>query len=64
MVNVSTLFYVLENLEGIDEEVINLEEIQEMEQKYLCGLFEMIDQAKIKVRPEIVENILRSASTT
>ncbi len=35
MVNVSTLVYVLENLEGKSDELINLEEILELEQKYL-----------------------------
>ncbi len=60
MVNVSTLFYVLGSLEGENDEMIDLEEIYDLEQKYLKGLFGMIDQAEIRVRPSLVENILRS----
>jgi len=63
MVNVSTLFYVLENLEGTKEELIDLEEIHELEKKYLTGLFDMIDQAGLDVRPDLIDNILQSAGT-
>ena len=63
MVNVSTLFYVLENMEGKNEEVINPEEVHELEQKYLKGLFGIIDRAEIEVSPSLVKNILQSAST-
>lgn len=63
MVNVSTLFYVLENLEGMKNEVIDFEEIHKLEQKYLTGLFSVIDQAGLDVRPDLVHNILQSAST-
>ncbi len=62
MVNVSTLFYVLENLEGKSDDVIDLEEIHELEQKYLKGLFGLIDQAGTKIRPSVIKNILQSAS--
>ncbi|HEC43892.1 MAG TPA: hypothetical protein ENI20_13810 [Bacteroides sp.] len=61
--NVSTLFYVLENLEGKNEELINLEEIYELEQKYLSGLFGMIDKARLTVRSEVIKNILQSTGT-
>jgi hypothetical protein len=63
MVNVSTLFYVLENLEEKSDDVIDLEEIHEMEQKYLKGIFGMIDQTGFEVSPSIVKNILQSAGT-
>lgn len=63
MVNVSTLVYVLENLEGKSDELINLEEILELEQKYLGKFFEMIDRAKPEVKPELVDKILQAAST-
>jgi hypothetical protein len=60
MVNVSTLFYVLENLEGKKDELIDLEEILAMEQKVLKRIFEMIDQAGVEVDPSLVENVLQS----
>jgi hypothetical protein len=63
MVKVSTLCYVLENLEGKNEELINLEEIYELEQKYLSGLFGMIDKARLTVRSEVIKNILQSTGT-
>jgi hypothetical protein len=61
MVNVSTLFYVLENLEGKKDELIDLEEILSMEQKVLKKIFGMIDQAGVEVDPSLVANILQSA---
>lgn len=63
MVNVSTLFYVLENLEGKSTEVIDLEEIQELEEKVLDQLFGMIDHVGIKVPDSVLENILQSTGT-
>jgi hypothetical protein len=63
MVNVSTLFYVLENLEGKSDDVIDFEEIHEMEQKYLKGIFGLIDQAGSEISPTIVKNILQSTGT-
>ncbi len=63
MVNVSTLFYVLENLEGKSTEVIDLEEIQELEEKVLDQLLGMIDYVGIKVPDSVLENILQSTGT-
>lgn len=63
MVKVSTLFYVLENLEGKKDEVIDLEEILEMEQRYLKGILGMIDRAGMEVSPSLVENILKTAGS-
>jgi hypothetical protein len=63
MVNVSTLFYVLENFECNDGEIFNLEEIYELEQKYLNGLFGLIEKARPDVRPAVIEKILQSVST-
>jgi len=63
MVNVSTLFYVLENLEGKNNELIDLEEISAMEQQYLKRLFGIIDQAGVEVNPSLIRNILQSALT-
>ena len=63
MVNVSTLFYVLENLGSKNEELIDLDEIHELEQKYINGLFGMIDRARLTVRPEVIKNILQTTST-
>ena len=63
MVNVSTLVYVLENLEDKSDELINLEEILELEQKYLGRFFEMIDRTKLEVKPALVDKILQAAST-
>ncbi len=61
MVKVSTLFYVLENLEGESEEVINLDEIYELEQKYLNSVLERMNGA-FQLRPGVIENILQSAN--
>ncbi len=60
MVNISTLFYVLENLEGNRDEAIDLGEILDLEYKYLKGIFEIIDRAKPEIRSTVMENILRS----
>ena len=61
MVKISTLFYLMENLEGKKEELIDLEEVLEMEQKYLERIFGVIDQAGVEVNPSLVDKILRSA---
>ncbi len=63
MVNVSTLVYVLENLEDNIDELINLEEIFEMESKYLVYFFEKIDRMPVGVRPALIDKILQTASS-
>ena len=63
MVNVSTLVYVLENLEDNIDELINLEEIFEMESKYLFYFFEKIDRMPIGVRSALVDKILQTANS-
>jgi hypothetical protein len=63
MVNVSTLIYVLENLEGKNQELINLEEVHELEQKYLNRLFDLVDQNELEVSPALITKILQTAST-
>lgn len=64
MVNVSTLVYVLENFEGKDEALINLEEILEEEEQYVEHVFCKLDQSMIQIKPGLVDNILKTASTT
>jgi hypothetical protein len=63
MVNVSTLCYVLENLEGKNEDVIDLEEIHELEEEFMKGFFGMIDRAPMEISPFLVNKILQSAGT-
>ena len=63
MVNVSTLVYVLENLEGKDEKLIKLEELLEEEEKYVRKVFGKLDQSNLQVRPGLIKNILKTAST-
>jgi hypothetical protein len=63
MVNVSTLVYVLENLEGKDEKLIKLEELLEKEEKYVRKVFSKLDQSNLQVRPGLIKNILKTAST-
>ena len=63
MVNVSTLFYVLENLEGKNVDLIDLDEISAMEERYLKGLLGIIDQSGVEVNPSLIKNILRSVHT-
>jgi hypothetical protein len=59
MVNVSTLHYVLENLE--DEEWIDLNEIEELERRYLRSVFSFLDDSGMDVRPSVVQDILKKA---
>ena len=63
MVNVSTLFYVLEYLEGKKEELISFEEVLELEQKYLKELFGLLDQVELEADPALVNRILQTASS-
>jgi hypothetical protein len=63
MVNVSTLFYVLENLEDQRNETIDLDEIYQLEQKYLKGLFGLVDRENLEVNPAVVKKILQTAGT-
>lgn len=63
MVNVSTLFYVLDDLDAKNDAVINLEEIHELEQKYFHGFFGTIDKLSFEVSPGVIKNILQRTST-
>jgi hypothetical protein len=63
MVNVSTIVYVLENLEGKDGELINLEKLLEEEEAYVKRIFGKLDDSDLRVNPRLVEHILRTAST-
>jgi hypothetical protein len=62
MVNVSTLVYVLENYEGKEEELINLEELLK-EEAYVKKIFQKLDDAELQVNPRLVQQILKSTST-
>lgn len=64
MVNVSTLVYVLENLESKDGELTKLEELLGEEEAYLKKIFSKIDQSNMQVNPGLVKRILKTASTT
>ena len=61
MVNVSTLYYVLENLEGKSEDLIDLDEVSELENTYLKDCFSILDNSGIDVRPSVVEKLLQKA---
>lgn len=63
MVKVSTLFYVLEYLEGKKEELISFEEVLELEQKYLKELFGLLDQVELEADPALINRILQTASS-
>ena len=63
MVNVSTLVYVLDNLEGKDEELINLEELLELEETYVKKVFLELDKSALHMTPALVDRILETAST-
>ncbi len=63
MVNVSTLVYVLENLEGKDEKLINLDDLLEQEEAYVKKVFSKLDQSVLQVTPALVDKILKTAST-
>ena len=63
MAKISTLFYVLENLEGNEGMIVNPEEIQKMEQMYLDGIFGLMEKAVIEVRPAVIDKILQSVGS-
>jgi len=63
MVKVSTLFYVLENLESKNEELIDLEEINKLEQNYLVPLLGSLDKLEFKADPALVNKVLQATST-
>jgi hypothetical protein len=63
MVNVSTLVYVLENLENKDGELTNLDELLGEEEAYVKKIFGKLDASNLQVNPELVESILKTAST-
>ncbi|MFC2098392.1 hypothetical protein ACFLSP_01470 [Bacteroidota bacterium] len=61
--NVSTLFYVLDDLDSKNDVLINLEEIYELEHKYFHGIFGKIDRLGFEVNPGVIQNILQVSST-
>jgi hypothetical protein len=63
MVNVSTLVYVLENLESKDGELTNLEELLGEEEAYVKRIFGKLDKSNFQVNPGLVKRILKTAST-
>ena len=63
MVNVSTLVYVLENLESRDGELTNLEELLGEEEAYVKRIFGKLDESILQINPRLVKRILKTAST-
>jgi hypothetical protein len=63
MVNVSTLVYVLENLESKDGELTNLEKLLGEEEAYVRKIFGKLDESNLQVNPGLVKRILKTAST-
>ena len=63
MVNVSTLVYVLENLESKDGALTDLEELLREEEAYVKKLFGKLDESNLQVNPGLVKRILKTAST-
>lgn len=57
MGNVSTLIYVLENLE--EDEWIDLNEMYEQESEYLHPLLSLIEEKMPDVRTGVINNILQ-----
>ena len=64
MVNVSTLVYVLENLESKEGALTNFEELLGEEEEYLKKLFSQLDESDLQVNPGLVKRVLKTASTT
>ena len=64
MVNVSTLVYVLENLESKERALTNFEELLGEEEAYLKKLFSKLDESDLQVNPGLVKRVLKTASTT
>ena len=64
MVNVSTLVYVLENLESKDVGLTNLKELLGEEEVYMKRLFDKLDESNMKVNPGLVDRILKAAGTS
>ena len=62
MVNVSTLVYVLENLEQERIELFDVKEIFELEESLLGKISGTLDPSDFLASPNLVEEVLRRAS--
>ena len=62
MVKVSTLVYVLENLEQEKNELFDVNEIFELEESLLGKISGILDPSDFLARPNLVEEVLRKTS--
>ena len=62
MASISTLFYVLENLEHGSHELYDVEEIFRLEQNLLGKIYNVLDQSEFTADPKIVKDILRKTT--
>lgn len=62
MVNVSTLVYVLEHLEGEKSELVDLNEISNLEQSVLNELSGILNQVEFEAKPQLVKEVLQRSS--
>jgi len=62
MVNVSTLVYVLENLEQEKNDLFDVKEIFELEENLLGKISGILDPSDFLASPNLVEEVLRRAS--
>ena len=61
MVSVSTLVYVLENLEHDSNELIDVKEFFELEENIFERISSSLNQSEFLARPDLVNNILKKA---
>jgi len=59
MVKISTLFYVLDDIEERSENVFNLDDYQEEEETEFTDIWEMLDRLQIEVNPQLVDRLMK-----
>ena len=59
MVKISTLFYVLDDIEERSGKVFNLDDYQKDEETEFTDIFEMLDRLKIEVDQQLVDRLIK-----
>ncbi len=59
MVKISTLFYVLDDIEGRSAKVFNLDDYQEDEETEFTDIWEMLDRLQIEVDQQLVDRLMK-----
>lgn len=59
MVKISTLFYVLDDIEERSGKIFNLDDYQEDEETEFTDIFEMLDRLQIEVDQRLVDRLIK-----